>query len=176
MSDINLNYSGEQLDEAIGKVLDDYADVSEVDAGAEDVLSGKKFVNSSGEIVEGLIVGTEGPPGTDGEDGLSAYEVAVTNGFIGSEVEWLASLKGDTGEKGEPGIDGIDGDDNVYIGTTPPIDESINIWINPSGEAGLDIVVVDNLTSTSSTAALSAAQGKVLYDLIGDVETLMAAI
>ena len=30
--------------------------------------------------------------------GLSAYEVAVANGFTGTESEWLASLKGETGE------------------------------------------------------------------------------
>ena len=35
--------------------------------------------------------------------GLSAYEVAVVNGFSGTEEEWLASLKG---EKGEPGVAG----------------------------------------------------------------------
>ena len=29
--------------------------------------------------------------------GLSAYEVAVANGFNGTEAEWLASLKGETG-------------------------------------------------------------------------------
>lgn len=29
-------------------------------------------------------------------DGLSAYEVALKNGFVGSETEWLASLKGET--------------------------------------------------------------------------------
>ena len=44
------------------------------------------------------------PPG---EDGLSAYEVAVENGFAGSESEWMESLKGEPGEPGEPGTDGI---------------------------------------------------------------------
>lgn len=29
-----------------------------------------------------------------GLDGLSAYEIAVENGFVGSETEWLASLQG----------------------------------------------------------------------------------
>src|SRR5690606_5831447 len=29
-----------------------------------------------------------------GLDGLSAYEIAVNNGFVGSEVEWLNSLQG----------------------------------------------------------------------------------
>ena len=33
-----------------------------------------------------------------GYDGKSAYEVAVRNGFAGSETEWLASLKGDKGD------------------------------------------------------------------------------
>jgi hypothetical protein len=30
--------------------------------------------------------------------GKSAYEVAVDNGFVGTEQEWLASLKGEPGE------------------------------------------------------------------------------
>lgn len=32
-----------------------------------------------------------------GLDGLSAYEIAVKNGFVGSEEEWLKSLQGATG-------------------------------------------------------------------------------
>lgn len=37
--------------------------------------------------------------------GQSAYEIAVDNGFVGTEVEWLASLVG------APGLDGADGQD-----------------------------------------------------------------
>ena len=36
--------------------------------------------------------------------GSSAYEIAVLNGFDGSETEWLESLKGDTGQSGEDSI------------------------------------------------------------------------
>jgi len=32
--------------------------------------------------------------GDTGETGLSAYELAVQNGFVGTEQEWLESLKG----------------------------------------------------------------------------------
>lgn len=32
--------------------------------------------------------------GADGNNGQSAYEIAVDNGYIGTEEEWLASLKG----------------------------------------------------------------------------------
>ncbi len=34
-----------------------------------------------------------GVVGEDGAQGLSAYQVAVNNGFVGTEVEWLNSLK-----------------------------------------------------------------------------------
>ena len=35
--------------------------------------------------------------GADGNDGKSAYELAVDNGYTGTEEEWLASLKGTNG-------------------------------------------------------------------------------
>lgn len=42
--------------------------------------------------------------------------------------------------------------------------------------SGPTISVVDNLTTDSATEALSARQGMVLYDLIGDVETLLSEV
>ena len=41
--------------------------------------------------------GTNGLNGTNGQDGKSAYEIAVDNGFVGTETEWLESLKGQDG-------------------------------------------------------------------------------
>ncbi len=38
--------------------------------------------------------GPQGPAGNDGVDGDSTYDIAVKNGFEGSETEWLASLAG----------------------------------------------------------------------------------
>ncbi|MDE5885121.1 MAG: collagen-like protein [Oscillospiraceae bacterium] len=49
-------------------------------------------------------------PGTNGKDGLSAYEIAVQNGFTGSETDWLASLQGKPGETGKQGLQGEKGD------------------------------------------------------------------
>ena len=49
------------------------------------------------------IQGLPGKDGAKGADGKSAYEVAVSNGFVGNEAAWLASLKG---EKGDPGSGG----------------------------------------------------------------------
>lgn len=42
-------------------------------------------------------------------DGESAYQIAVNNGFVGTEQQWLASLKGDKGDPGDPGTPGING-------------------------------------------------------------------
>lgn len=43
-------------------------------------------------------------------DAKSAYVIALEHGFIGSEDEWLASLKGAKGEQGEQGIQGVQGE------------------------------------------------------------------
>lgn len=42
--------------------------------------------------------------------GLSAYQIAVKNGYSGTEEEWLESLKGDPGEKGDTGEKGEKGE------------------------------------------------------------------
>ena len=44
---------------------------------------------------EESLAGAGAVKGKDGDDGKSAYEVAVDNGFVGTEAEWLASLKGE---------------------------------------------------------------------------------
>lgn len=44
--------------------------------------------------------------GYDGAAGKSAYEVAVDDGFDGTEAAWLESLKGETGARGGIGPDG----------------------------------------------------------------------
>lgn len=44
-----------------------------------------------------------------GKDGKSAYEIAVEHGFVGTEAEWLESLKGIDGKNGADGLPGKDG-------------------------------------------------------------------
>ena len=61
--------------------------------------------------------GKDGADGKDGKDGLSAYELAVENGFTGTLAEWLAFLKGKDGENGVDGKNGVNGSDgkSAYI-------------------------------------------------------------
>ena len=53
--------------------------------------------------------GRDGQPGKDGAEGKSAFEIAVENGFVGIETEWLESLKGKDGADGRDGADGAVG-------------------------------------------------------------------
>lgn len=48
-----------------------------------------------------------GLKGDKGDDGLSAYQVAVNAGFSGSVSDWLASLVGPKGDKGDKGNDAV---------------------------------------------------------------------
>lgn len=54
--------------------------------------------------------GNPGDNGSNGNDGASAYEIAVQSGFVGTESQWLLSLKGEKGDKGEQGVQGEKGD------------------------------------------------------------------
>lgn len=45
-----------------------------------------------------IELGRKGDAGKDGDDGKSAYQVAVEHGYIGTEQQWLSSLRGDPGK------------------------------------------------------------------------------
>jgi hypothetical protein len=75
-------------------------------------LDGTIYVAGEGDTVWRVGKGPKGDTGEtglSGEDGLSAYEVAVSQGFVGTEPEWLDSLIGPVGPQGVQGIQGIQG-------------------------------------------------------------------
>jgi len=61
----------------------------------------------------------------DGGAGKSAYQLALDNGFVGTEAEWLVSLNGSPGFTPVKGIDYNDGAN----GLTPTIGGNGNWWI-----------------------------------------------
>ncbi|MFJ8657435.1 hypothetical protein ACIRNU_34495 [Streptomyces rochei] len=91
--------------------------------------------------------GPTGPAGPAGAEGDSAYEVAVTNGFTGTEAEWLASLVGPQGEQGiqgPPGSDGSDADAQAY--TDAAISAEVNradAAYEPAGTAAAAVAPLD---------------------------------
>jgi len=74
----------------------------------------------------GPIFTTEDPVfAVTGPHGMSAYEVAVANGFVGTEQQWLASLQGTT-----PGM----GTNSVTIGPNAPANpQDGDTWIDTNG-------------------------------------------
>ena len=66
-------------------------------------------------VYEQILDRLDNSGGGTGKNGKSAYEIAVENGFIGTEIEWLESLKGQPGKDGINGADGKDGNDGKDI-------------------------------------------------------------
>lgn len=85
-----------------------------------------------------------------GADGKSAYEIAVENGFVGTEQQWLISLtgpKGDTGATGPAGSTPVKGVD--YF-TTADINE-IAAQVDISGKQDvLEFNTAYNATSNKA--------------------------
>lgn len=104
-------------------------DTLDYDGLSLSLKSGDKTL-SSVEIAGGSGPGSQGPPGE------SAYEIAVDNGFVGTEQEWLASLKGPPGKdgaQGEAGPPGPKGDPGPQGETGPQGNVGPT---GPQGQAG----------------------------------------
>lgn len=111
-------------------------DAAEVAEEVRTLISGIKTIESFVEISNGYeltlsdgskLILSNGEKGEKGDDGKSAYEIAVEKGFNGTEDAWLASLKGETGKSA------FDiARDNMYVG-------SVEDWLNSlKGENGED--------------------------------------
>ena len=97
-------------------------------------------------FVEGTP-GPEGPAGPGGADGNSAYQVAVNEGFGGTEQQWLDSLVGPagaTGPQGPQGVQGLqgpagnDGAQGAQGIQGPAGEDGADGAIGPQGPAGAD--------------------------------------
>ena len=111
---------------------------------AEQMKSGVviTIVDADGETSATLHNGANGEKGTDGK---SAYQIAVEQGYQGSESDWLSSLKGDkgnTGAKGNPGQDGADGKSAYAIAVEHGYEDSEEKWLlslkGEKGDTGAD--------------------------------------
>lgn len=72
-----------------------------------------------------------------GADGASAYEVAVANGFVGTEPEWLASLVGEPGTPAEPAEPGEPGASAYDLAVLAGFVGSVDDWLDSlAGQPG----------------------------------------
>lgn len=108
--------------------------------------------------------GTNGKDGVNGKDGLSAYQVAVQNGFVGTQSQWIASLKGAKGDSGTNGNNGWSpnfrivarGDDSVlelfeWIGGTGAKPTTTG-YLSGTG-------IVSNIANATNIRGLRGVQG-----------------
>ena len=80
-------------------------------------------------------------------NGLSAYEIALKNGFDGTESEWLKTLKGDKGPTGPKGDTGATG------ATGPKGDKGATGATGPKGDTGPTGTSISSVKQTTVSTA-----------------------
>lgn len=122
-----------------------------------DYFTDAEITEIKDEIAEKVQVGAKG------EDGKSAYQLAVEAGYEGSEADWLASLKGTDGRNGIDGINGTNGKD----GKTPVkgVDYFTTAEINEIEEGAAAKV---DLSDYAKTADLSTVATSGSYNDLSD--------
>ena len=107
-------------------------------------------VDLTTDVLTVNITMAEGLPGSPGNDGASAYAIAVRAGFTGTEEEWLASLKGEPGTPGTPGADGS---------------SAYQIWLD-DGNSGTEADFLASLvgpTGPQGEPGTPGGQGEIVY-------------
>ncbi len=117
------------------------------------VLEGSTFIPSSGTTNYTNTTTQIIKP--KGDKGASAYEVAVENGFSGSEDEWLNSLVGPAGEQGPAG----------ESASSDQIASSVGAWLsehitNPTNPP------IDTSLSVTGAAADASTSGELMMELL----------
>jgi hypothetical protein len=117
----------------------------------------------------------------EGKSGDSAYVEAVKNGFIGTEIEWLASLKGDkgdvgekgdkgdTGEKGDKGDKGDSGTNVIWGDITGSLNDQVDL--QNALDNKVDKVAGYSLTKNDFTDVLKAKLDSITAIFTTDLKT-----
>jgi len=141
------------------------------DPGAEGIF----YVVKDEKILSLWYDGAYHPFGKDGNNGISAYEVAVAFGFVGTEPEWLATLVGksayqsavDTGFVGTEAdwiasVQGIEGKsayqvalDDGFVGTEADWILSLEGAPGDPGISAYQVAVVNGFIGTEADWLLS---------------------
>ena len=97
-----------------------------------------------------------GIPGPTGPQGDSAYEIAVENGFVGTEQEWLDSLGGGTADLGDftftDNVAAVNNAQNMILNTTNGEDfaTKAQLVLDPNNYAAR-LIATDNFRTSDFT-------------------------
>lgn len=96
---------------------------------------------------------------------VSAYAVAVANGFVGSVKEWLASLKGEKGKDGERGPAGADGKTpQLKIGTVTTGSTASASITGTAEEPQLNLVLPEGTGGSTGVGQSTEGGGEIFND------------
>ena len=112
------------------------------------------------------LPGAKGDPGDPGAPGQSAYEIAVDNGFAGTELEWLDSLQGVDGDDGESAYEIAAA--NGFVGTEADWLASL---VGAAGQDGADGAPGEDGTNGRSPEFQKSAT-HIQWRLVGDTTWL----
>jgi hypothetical protein len=153
----------------IGQVqdqIDTHLDSLSFDANTNILSAWVNGVNHDVFIPSGT--GPQGPAGEDGQDGndgLSAYEIWLNEGNVGSEADFIASLQGDpgpAGPQGDPGPQGPQGDPGPTWNIT-----SDNF--NANGNLVIQTDQPATITSTNAAWLTTGNQGTGTTNFLGTI-------
>lgn len=174
-----LELANGKIDEKIGESIGGTSRIPQIS------VSDKGTLVVDGKDTGTVIRGDKGDPGRDGKDGLpgqkgkdgrdgakgepgrdgkSAYEVAIANGFNGSQLDWLDSLKGKDGLPGQNGRNGDKGED----GKTPYINDD-GVWCIGEQDTGVHAGITD-IKRIISSGDLNNIRKSGNYDIQGILE------
>lgn len=136
-----------------------------------DTVYGRIYRQQDGDSIWPFLqpkIGTiKGEKGDTGADGKSAYEVAVANGYSGTQAQWLASLKGADGAPGKDGSAGKDGqtwqpyiadDKHWHIRLINSVDMPAIVGVITQGDAN-DLTIDDNYRIDGTVANIPSTSG-----------------
>ena len=141
-------------------VFDQFPNGNGVDIGFWRITS----LSSTSCTVAGLSTGFTIPKGNKGDagaDGKSAYEVAVANGYTGTQAQWLASLKGADGANGKDGQTWqpyIADDKHWHIRLINNVDMPAIVGVITQGDAN-DLTMDDNYRIDGTVANIPSTSG-----------------
>ena len=139
-------------------------------SGAYVYVSNKSSLPASGDVTKIYVTqddgksykwtGTEWSLLTSQLNGLSAYEIAQSLGFTGTEEEWIMSIRGEKGEKGDS-ITGATVDSDGYLILTLSTGTTIKTALKPLVDA----------KQYADNAAKSAESAEDSYNKTASIQT-----
>lgn len=134
-------------------------------AGPQGLKGDKGDTGSAGaQGIQGLK-GDKGDTGLTGNTGMSAYQVAVANGFTGTQAQWLDSLVGPQGPVGPAGSGGSGGS-SVFSGYV----DAAAFGLLPSASASDNTTAMNNAIADMKTKRLPIYVGPGVYQLSSGID------